>query len=94
MSGAGLVIFCTSRVAAARGAVPAMAKDQDDRSDSANLAMVGLQVAVGVALGFVVGSWLDRKFGWAPKGVVIGSLVGLAGGLYLLIKDAIRINKQ
>ena len=71
-----------------------MPKKEDDRSDSANLAMVGLQVAVGVALGFVVGSWLDRKFGWEPKGVVIGSLLGLAGGLYLLIKDAIRINKQ
>jgi F0F1-type ATP synthase assembly protein I len=38
--------------------------------------------------------WLDKRFGWAPKGVIIGSLVGLAGGLYLLIKEAIRINKD
>ena len=71
-----------------------MAKKDDDRSDAANLATVGLQVAVGVALGFAIGYWLDKKYGWAPKGEIIGSMVGLAGGLYLLIKDAIRINKD
>ena len=60
----------------------------------ANLAMVGLQVAIGVGVGYAVGWWLDRKFGWSPKGVITGSMIGLAGGLYLLIKDAIRINKD
>ena len=67
---------------------------KDDGSQQANLAMVGLQVAVGVGVGYAVGWWLDRRYGWGNKGVTIGSLLGLAGGLYLLIKDAIRINKD
>ena len=53
----------------------------------------GMQLLVGVGLGYLVGRWLDSRYGWS-NGVVIGSLVGLAGGLYLLIKDAIRINKD
>jgi F0F1-type ATP synthase assembly protein I len=67
---------------------------QDDAPQQANLAMVGLQVAVGVAVGFAIGWWLDRRYGWGNKGQTIGSMLGLAGGLYLLIKDAIRINKD
>jgi F0F1-type ATP synthase assembly protein I len=55
---------------------------------------VGLQMLVGVGLGFLVGQWLDRKYGWAPWGVFAGTMLGLAGGMYLLIKDAIRINKD
>jgi F0F1-type ATP synthase assembly protein I len=55
---------------------------------------VGLQMLVGVVLGFVVGNWLDKKYGWAPWGVMVGSMLGLASGMYLLIKDAIRINKD
>ena len=68
--------------------------DKDDRHDHANLAMVGLQVAIGVGIGLVVGSWLDKRYGWQPWGATIGAMLGLAGGLYLLIKEAIRINKD
>jgi F0F1-type ATP synthase assembly protein I len=55
---------------------------------------MGLQVAVGVVLGLVVGSWLDRKYGWTPKATLIGALLGIAAGMYLLIKEAIRMNKD
>ena len=68
--------------------------DRGDQNQGAQFAMVGLQVAIGVGLGYLVGWWLDRRFGWGSRGVVIGSMLGLAGGLYLLIKDAIRINKD
>jgi ATP synthase protein I len=66
----------------------------DDRVQHANMAMVGLQVAIGVALGLIVGTWLDKRYGWSPWGSTIGAMVGLAGGLYLLIKEAFRINKD
>ena len=55
---------------------------------------VGLQMLVGVGLGFVVGTWLDKRYGWSPWGVMVCTMLGLASGMYLLIKDAIRINKD
>lgn len=55
---------------------------------------VGLQMLVGVGLGFVVGNWLDKKYGWSPWGVMACTMLGLASGMYLLIKDAIRMNKD
>jgi ATP synthase protein I len=55
---------------------------------------VGLQMLVGVGLGFVVGNWIDKKYGTDPWGVMVCTMLGLASGMYLLIKDAIRINKD
>ena len=55
---------------------------------------LGMEMAIGVALGYVAGWWLDERYGWAPWGVMVGSLLGVAGGLYLLIKEALRINKD
>ena len=53
---------------------------------------IGLQMLVGVGMGIVVGRWLDNKYGWQPWGVLIGSMLGLAAGMYLLIKEALRMN--
>ena len=66
----------------------------DDDISWGRYAGIGLQMAVGVVLGVVVGQWLDKRYGWAPWGLTIGAMLGLAGGMYLLIKDAIRINKD
>ena len=65
-----------------------------DDSNWGKLAGIGLEVAVGVGLGYIVGHWLDKRYGWESRGVVIGTLVGLAGGLYLMIKEAIRANRD
>jgi F0F1-type ATP synthase assembly protein I len=54
----------------------------------------GLQIGVGVTLGYLIGNWFDRRYGWAPWGLLIGVMFGLASGMYLLIKDAIRMNKD
>ena len=54
----------------------------------------GLNVAIGVALGYFIGHWLDNRFGWQSRGVLIGTAIGFAGGMYLLIKDAIKMNKD
>lgn len=55
---------------------------------------VGLQMLVGVVLGYFGGDWLDKRYGWAPWGVLVCVMLGLAAGMYLLIKDAIRMNKD
>ena len=70
-----------------------MAKDHRDPSWGQYLGL-GLQMAVGVGLGVLVGGWLDRKYGWQPWGTTVGALLGLAGGMYLLIKEALRMNKD
>jgi hypothetical protein len=54
----------------------------------------GLNIALGVGLGYFVGHWLDVRHGWGSRGVLVGTLLGFAGGMYLLIKDAIRLNKD
>jgi hypothetical protein len=75
---------------ASRNAMPK--NDQD--TNWGNLAMVGIEVGIGVGLGYFVGRWLDNKYGWGSRGAITGAMLGLAGGLYLLIKQAIQANKD
>ena len=64
----------------------------DSNGNWGKYAGIGLEMAIGVGLGYFVGAWLDRKYGWTPNGALVGSLLGLAGGMYLLIKHAVRMN--
>ena len=72
--------------------------DRPDRSDGdvnwGRFLGVGLQIAVGAALGYFVGSWLDRRYGWRGYGSLVGVMLGVTAGLYLLIKDAIQMNRD
>src|SRR5436190_21751683 len=63
---------------------------QDQDANWGSLAGVGLQIGVGVGLGCVVGWWLDKKFGWSPWGIVVGAMLGLASGMYLMIKETLK----
>ena len=65
---------------------------QDD-TNWAKFASVGLEIAAGVGLGAFVGYWLDGKYHSSPWGILIGSGLGFAGGLYLFIKEALKANK-
>jgi F0F1-type ATP synthase assembly protein I len=67
--------------------------DRDDANWGQYLGY-GLQMLVGVLLGYFVGRWADGKFHSEPWGLLVGVMLGLAAGMYLLIKDAIRINKD
>lgn len=50
-------------------------------------------VAAALLLG-AVGWWLDGRYGTEPWGVLIGGGVGLTGGMYLFIKQALAANRQ
>lgn len=43
----------------------------------ARTASVGLEMGVAVAIGAGIGYWLDAKYGWSPKGVLIGTFFGI-----------------
>jgi F0F1-type ATP synthase assembly protein I len=66
--------------------------EKDDQNWGKLLAL-GVEMAAAVLLGLFVGRWLDRKFDWTPWGTLIGAMLGVATGMYMLIKDAIRLNK-
>jgi len=67
--------------------------DDDNRGLGKGLT-VGFEMAVGAGLGAFVGNWWDRHHGTGPWGLLIGLLVGVAAGMYLLIKQVNRSNKD
>jgi F0F1-type ATP synthase assembly protein I len=71
-----------------------MPEKPDDRSWG-RFASSGLELAAGIGLGIAVGAWIDKKrHSSNPWGLLIGLCVGFAAGMYLLIKDAIKSNKD
>ena len=52
------------------------------------LAGVGIELAAAVGGFAVVGHLIDRWKGSHPKGLLIGAVLGLIGGMYNLIKSS------
>lgn len=67
---------------------------KQDESGWGSLVTVGLDVGAGTALGVIVGLWIDRRFNTKPWGTLIGTCVGFAGGMYLMIKELLRANRN
>jgi len=67
---------------------------QDDRGNLGHGLAQGLEVAVGVTLGYFAGNWFDHRYGSKPWGLLVGVLVGCAAGMYLLIKEAVGSDKK
>ena len=53
---------------------------------------VGFELAGSVVLFCLIGYFVDKRWGTEPKGFLIGSIVGIVVGLYLLIKTALTID--
>ncbi len=68
-----------------------MAEDKD--TDWGKALGVGFEIAVGTGLGSVVGYFVDKRLHTSPRGLLIGIMLGVTAGMYLLIKEANRINK-
>jgi F0F1-type ATP synthase assembly protein I len=50
----------------------------------------GMQLAVGVLLGFYGGRWLDRLLGWSPWLTLAGAALGVLAGLYVFFSPLFR----
>lgn len=49
---------------------------------------VGLELAGATAGLALLGYWIDRRFGTAPWGFVVGVIIGIVGGLYNLVRES------
>lgn len=70
-----------------------MAED-DDRRKGLRMAGVGMELAAAVLGLTLVGYWVDRHFGTSPWAVVIGAIVGLLGGMYNFLREALGAVKR
>jgi F0F1-type ATP synthase assembly protein I len=55
---------------------------------------VGLELAGAVAAFTLVGIWIDRHFGSSPWGLVGGLLLGIVGGLYNFVREALQATRE
>ena len=54
------------------------------------LAGLGMELAGAVVGGSLLGYWLDARSGTSPRWLIIGAAIGVVGGLYNLIRQALR----
>ncbi len=55
---------------------------------------LGLEFVGGTLLFAGLGYWLDGRWGTSPWLAVTGGALGLAGGMWLLIKEAMKVNRD
>ncbi|MBI4580820.1 MAG: AtpZ/AtpI family protein [Planctomycetes bacterium] len=51
---------------------------------------MGTELAGAVVGGCILGWWVDREFGTGRWGLIVGASIGIIGGLYNLIRKAVR----
>ncbi len=69
-------------------------REPRDREPWMRIGGVGLELAAAVGGYALFGYLLDRHYGWQPKGLLIGALLGLIGGFYNLIKTSLRASRE
>ena len=67
-----------------------MPDDKRSLSDALKLSVVGLTLALCIAIGTGAGIWLDDRFGTQPALTVVGFFLGVTAGFVELFK---AINK-
>ena len=55
---------------------------------------VGLELAGAVAGFALVGYWIDLHYGTNPWGVVVGVILGIVGGLYNFVREALQATRE
>ena len=55
---------------------------------------LGMEVAAQVVAGAVLGWLYDRWRGTGTTGILVGSLIGIAVGLWSMIRGALKLNRE
>jgi F0F1-type ATP synthase assembly protein I len=55
---------------------------------------MGLELAAAIVGLTLAGLWVDHEFGTGPKGVVVGATLGVVGGLYNFLRQALQLAKR
>lgn len=64
------------------------------RRDSSRLSGLGFEFAAGVAGLSLFGYWIGGFYDNRPMGLLIGALLGIAGGMYNLIRASLASSRQ
>ena len=55
---------------------------------------IGFLLATSTVIGWLFGSWLDKKLGTEPWLMLVFTLIGVAAGFYETFRIIIRISKD
>lgn len=61
-----------------------------DENNYWNFAQIGLELAGAVMLGAACGWWADKKLGTGPWLTLVGALLGIAGGFYVVARELFK----
>ena len=67
---------------------------ESDKNQGLRYAGLGIEFAAAVAGLTLVGYWVDRHFGSSPWGVLTGAAIGLIGGTYNMIREALSAGRR
>jgi hypothetical protein len=53
---------------------------------------MGLELGGAIVGLTLAGVWVDHAFGTGPTGTIVGALLGVIGGMYNFIREALRLS--
>lgn len=71
-----------------------MAERDKSSTDWVRLSGIGFEL-VGAVAGFgLIGFWIDHRYATRPWGVLVGVGLGIVGGMYTVIREALQASKE
>lgn len=55
---------------------------------------MGIELTAALVGFTLVGFWVDHRYGTGPWGIVVGAVLGLIGGMYNFLKQALRATRS
>ena len=68
-------------------------KKKTDQPSWIRYSSLGIECVAAIAFFAAIGYWVDRKWDSQPWGLVIGSMLGLIGGMYNLVRASLAAFK-